>query len=363
MSRFTKQETLELLQRAGRYNLPSHPETVNQDWRNSCFYCGVMDAWSVTGDEVWLDAAKAWARGNEYSTSWRPNYGQDVLLDHFSVKGRLLWRYEDPEDYQNVHADHVLCGKIYMDLAKALPDEQIDLNPLLRVLDFCAGDEHDDYWWWADAVHMALPVFHLATKVTGKAYYAQKGHRLYLHAREQMQDPETMLWYRDWRFKPGAPEAKKNGKTFWSRGNGWVYAGLVNTLAILDKNDPCYEVYRQDVLAMTPMVLKTMGEDGFWRADLLEPEAYDMPETSGTLLFLTALMRGIRLGILDESLVAYFERGFEAVSRIALNSEGRLGYVQGVADRPGSTDAHNTHVYAVGCYFSACCEWLKWLDV
>lgn len=100
----------------------------------------------------------------------------------------------------------------------------------------------------------------------------------------------------------------------------------------MDRKSPYYEEYENTFLEMTEALVKCQGQDGFWRASLFDQEEFPEIETSGTLLFLYSILRGIRLGILDESYLEVLERGFDAVNKQAISSDGVLQWVQGGAD-------------------------------
>ena len=49
-------------------------------------------------------------------------------------------------------------------------------------------------------------------------------------------DPVEELYFRDSRFFERRDD--KGRKQFWSRGNGWVFAGIANLLDVLPKDNP-----------------------------------------------------------------------------------------------------------------------------
>jgi unsaturated rhamnogalacturonyl hydrolase len=56
---------------------------------------------------------------------------------------------------------------------------------------------------------------------------------------------------------------EENGKPiFWSRGNGWVFAGLAMVLDILPANDPRREFYLDRYREMAAEVISIQGQDG-----------------------------------------------------------------------------------------------------
>ena len=51
-----------------------------------------------------------------------------------------------------------------------------------------------------------------------------------------MYDEDAKLYYRDARYTYPKHETRNGHKDFWSRGNGWVFAGLAKVLQDLPKD-------------------------------------------------------------------------------------------------------------------------------
>ena len=343
--------------------LKEKPQMMSLDWTVACYFMGCMEAYKATGKKEYLDAVIEWAEHNHWETDHYGDveFAKNKLIPFFTYKDRCSWQYENPADYLKVHADYIACGRTYMELQKFVP-EIVHMDKVLDAMYFTLSDEHNDYWFWVDAIHMALCLYHLVAQEMSDDRFAKKAHLLYENIKEDRgcYDKEEHLWYRDKRYFPENAYSKNGKKIFWSRGNGWVYAGLIQTLSILDKDSPYYAGYKETFLEMTDAIVKCQSEDGFWRASLLDPEEFPEIETSGTLLFLHSMLRSIRLGILPESYIEVFRKGFEAVNREAISEEGVLEWVQGVASGPGATYKETTKDYAVGYYLMTCCEWIEY---
>lgn len=52
-----------------------------------------------------------------------------------------------------------------------------------------------------------------------------------------MYDEESALFYRDGKYIYPKHKTNQGLKDFWSRGNGWVFAGLAKVLQDLPEND------------------------------------------------------------------------------------------------------------------------------
>jgi unsaturated rhamnogalacturonyl hydrolase len=164
-------------------------------------------------------------------------------------------------------------------------------------------------------------------------------------------DPEEHLYFRDASYL-GKHEA--NGrKLFWSRGNGWVMGGIARVLDYMPKNYPARPKYVAQFREMAAAVIKVQGEDGLWRSGLLDPQAYPLPEASGSAFIAYALAWGVNQGILDRNTYAPAARKAWAGLLTHVYADGRLGCIQPVGAAPGQFKTTSSFVYGVGAFLLA----------
>ena len=206
-------------------------------------------------------------------------------------------------------------------------------------------------WVWCDALFMAPPAMVLAARATGDPSYLDLMNRLWWKTTDYLYDPQEHLYYRDSRY---FEQREPNGaKVFWSRGNGWVLAGLARVLMYLPADYPERPRYVSLFKDMAKKVAATQRPSGYWGVSLLSPETYASPETSGTAFFVYALSWGVNEGLLDRA--AYetvILRGWAALNR-AVREDGMLGYVQPVGAAPGATGPDQTEIYGAGAFILA----------
>ena len=137
--------------------------------------------------------------------------------------------------------------------------------------------------------------------------YAATGDERYLdfavtnwwRTTDYLYDKDEHLFFRDSTF---FQKREANGKkVFWSRGNGWVMAGLVRVLQYLPMNHPDRPRFEQLFKDMAAKIVTCQQPDGLWRASLLDPEDYPAKETSGSGFFTYALAWGVNQGLLDRA--------------------------------------------------------------
>ena len=120
---------------------------------------------------------------------------------------------------------------------------------------------------------------------------------------------------------------------FWSRGNGWVMAGIVRTLPFLPQDDPARAKYISQLKEMAARVAELQNPDGLWRAGLLDPDAYDLPEMSGSAFITYALAAGVNQGLLSKKVYKPVIAKAWAGMLHHVYADGRLGCIQQTGER------------------------------
>ena len=190
--------------------------------------------------------------------------------------------------------------------------------------------------------------------------YFDKAYKLYSYAKDnrRLYDSEEQMWFRDEMFLPEVTLSENGKKIFWGRGNGWVLGGISRALEFLPCESKYYTEYSDMIKKMAESVIKWQQPDGMWRSNIMEPLLFNTPETSGTVLMTYGIAKGIELGVLDkDTYMPYVWKAVHAMCDFCINEEGRLGYVQGVALKPGPVKKENTQGYAVAA-FTLLCETL-----
>lgn len=90
------------------------------------------------------------------------------------------------------------------------------------------------------------------------------------------------------------------------------------------------------------------------------------PETSGTAFFAYGLMWGVNHGYLEASEFApVIEKAWNYLEKVALQSDGSIGYVQPIGEKPDPTrkvDARSQAPFGTGAWLLAACERVRYLD-
>ena len=139
----------------------------------------------------------------------------------------------------------------------------------------------------------------------------------------------------------------------WSRGNGWVMAGLARVLDAMPSDYPSRPKYIGQFRQMAERVASLQGRDGLWRPGLLDAHAYPLPEVSGSAFFIYAMAWGINHGILDRATyLPVVTRGWQGLLEHVYD-DGRLGCIQPIGAAPGVYSPTSSYVYGVGAFLLA----------
>jgi rhamnogalacturonyl hydrolase YesR len=247
--------------------------------------------------------------------------------------------------YRSVKRDPLMIADI-----KAVVDEQISLpDPGLGA--HTAALSGKGAWSWCDGLFMAPPAWARLSLVTGDKKYLDAMDEKYWKSFEFLYDKEERLFYRDSSY---FDLREKNGKKiFWSRGNGWVLAGLARLLEVIPDDYPTRRKYEELFVDLADRIRELQQPDGLWRSSLLDPESYPAGETSGTAFFTYALARGINNKLLSAvDFAPAVARAWQALNR-CIQPDGRLGWAQPIGQDPKLVKAEDTEVYAVGAFLLA----------
>jgi len=310
------------------------------DWIQATFYAGLADLADATGDAAYAQAVIAHGEAAGWGFQDRPRHADADAIGHAWV-----WSAARAEGEERVRRLAPIRARF--DAVAATPSD------VSMIFDEKGGERACQVrWCWSDAVFMAPPVWTALSKLTGDPRYTAHADRELKVTIATLYDADAHLFYRDSRFIGRLDDQGR--KIFWSRGNGWSYAGLARVLATLPSDHPSRTAYETVFRQMSDALIASQGTEGYWPVSLLDPVS--PPETSGTAFFVYGLAWGVNAGLLDKA--AYgpaVARGWTALDQ-AIQPDGRLGWVQQVGYAPDRVSAEDTQLYGVGAYLMAASE-------
>jgi glycosyl hydrolase, family 88 len=329
----------------------AHPQHERAFWDNAVYHTGNMAAYALLQKRAWAEYSEAWAKHNLWQGARETNPAK--------------WKYKNYGEGQDyvLFGDWQICFQTYIDLYNLQPDP----NKIARakeVMAYEAASDVDDYWWWADALYMVMPVMTKMYKLTGDIRYLDKMYDNWKYANKIMYDKTTGLYFRDGKYVFPAHKSVNGKKDFWSRGDGWVMAAFAKVLADLPQNASHRSEYIRYYRKMAKAVAQCQQKEGYWTRSLLDPEHAPGPESSGTSLFTFALFYGINNGYLSaKKYLSVAERAWNYLATTALQPDGTVGYMQPIGEKaiPGQVVGRTSVTnFGTGAFLLAACEYARY---
>ncbi len=308
-------------------------------WVHGAMYVGMMNWAALPGNDEYFAPLRKISEEEEWRLGERLFHGDDHIV------GQLyLTLYEREQDPQMI--DHTI--RQLNQVLVANPSDTLEfLGDGVRGV----GRVCQLRWCWCDALFMSPQTWIKLSLVTGDDKYMAYADKEFWATTDYLQDPETNLYFRDSRYFTMREDA--GNKIFWARGNGWVYAGLVNILRILPQDHPSYPRYVQLYKDMSVTIAGLQHDNGFWSPSLLDKSEDNKPETSGSGFMTYGLAWGLNNGHLDDATYGpVVRKGWSALVS-AVGDDGKLGWVQPIGSAPDSVLETDSQLYGVGAFLLA----------
>jgi rhamnogalacturonyl hydrolase YesR len=298
---------------------------LGNEWTWSALYTGFMAVSQATGDSKYSDA----------------------MLE---VGKKFNWQLRS----HHPNADDQSIGQMYTELYLQKHEPEMIVGTRAELDDLIAHENDPASripWWWCDALFMAPPLWARMNAITRDGKYLDYLDREWWKTSNLLYDQQEHLYFRDATYlKKTEPNGKK---MFWSRGNGWVLAGIARTLQYFPKDDPRRGKYVEQYKEMAAKLITLQGKDGLWRSGLLDPDYYVLPENSGSALITYGLAYGVNEGILDRrTYTPAIERAWKGLLS-HIHEDGRLDCLQQVGAAPAFYKPTSSYVFGVGGFLLA----------
>ena len=359
--KWTSDEIKDVIRKVNTYWQTNNPAEVRSFWDNAAYHTGNMEVYKLFSEEggkrkeegeQMLDYSIRWAEHNQWKGATEPNPAN--------------WKYKqygEGMDYV-LFGDWQICFQTYIDLYNLQPDEK-KVARAKEVMGYEADSKANDYWWWADALYMVMPVMTKMYKLTGDTKYLRKLYENICYSDSIMLDKETGLYFRDGKYVYPKHQTANGKKDFWARGDGWVLAGLAKVLQDMPETYVRQPFFFEKYVNLARGVKKLQQPEGHWTRSMMDPRQAPGYETSGTAFFCYGLLWGVNNGYLSKKeFGATIDKAWNYLITIALQEDGKIGYVQPIGERaiPGQTvDANSQANFGVGAFLLAACEYVRYI--
>jgi len=288
------------------------PNTWN--YIDGCMIKALITFYDITKDERYLQFA-------------------DGFIDYFVQEDGSI-KYYDPKEY---NLDNVNAGKTLYRLYDLTGKEKYRkaMDTIYSQLLGQPRTKEGNFWHkeiypnqiWLDGLYMAQPFYMQYELSFCNGNACMDSFRQFQNVRELMRCERNGLYYHAYdssREMFWCDKVTGLSNNFWLRAEGWFAMAIADTWEIIPESmnsqrDELKEMFCELIDAMLPYQDE---ETGMWYQVInlggIKPNYL---ETSGSAIFAYAIMKGVRLGLLDASYYSYGYRAFEGICKNHLSEK------------------------------------------
>lgn len=258
-------------------NFNGNPNPPNEiTYPETCAWWGALRLAHVTGDTLLLRQLE-----ERFLPIFGPERRLQPLPDHvdhtvFGVIPLQLYAQTGNPVYRSM-------GLWYADAQWSLPQ-----HPSPKDKELLGQGLSWQTRYWIDDMFMISAIQSQAYLITREPHYIDRAAQEMLLYLKRLQRPNGLFWHAE------------DVPFFWSRGNGWMAAGMTELLSVLPTDHPTRPEILQAYKKMMATLARYQKDDGLWGQLIDDPEAWS--ESSGSAMFLYAFIKGVRKGWLDSDL-------------------------------------------------------------
>lgn len=272
---------------------------------DGCMIKAILELYHITKEQKYLDFA-------------------DNFIDYFVREDGSIASYS-VEDY---NIDNVNAGKTLFDLYKLTKKEkyrkaidtiysQVKNQPRTKMSNFWHKKIYPNQVW-LDGLYMGQPFYMQYEVEYNNCQNCMDSYNQFINVYNVLRDKKTGLYYHGYdesREMFWADKETGLSKNFWLRALGWFAMALIDTIDVMPNNmenekNKLAEIYKELIDSM----IKFQDKSGMWYQVVdkgNEPKNY--LETSGSAIFAYAIMKSVRMGILDKAYFQYGEKAFNGI--------------------------------------------------
>lgn len=192
---------------------------------------------------------------------------------------------------------------------------------------------------WIDTLFMTVLFLNAMGHKYHKQEWVDESIRQVLMHIKYLYDKHSGLFYHGWTFR----ERDNFGGVFWCRGNSWFTLGILDYIDMFQGTlNAGLKAFILDTYKAQVSRLRQLQdpESGRWHTVLTDSDSY--LETSGTAAITAGILKGIRLGILDDSFLPCAQKAVQGILE-SIDSDGTVLHVSGGTGM-GSDEDHYKNI-------------------
>lgn len=162
---------------------------------------------------------------------------------------------------------------------------------------------------WIDTIFMTVLFLNKMGQKYQRQDWIDEGiHQVLMHIK-YLYDTKTGLFYHGWTFR----ENNNFGGIKWCRGNSWFTLGILDYIEAFNNtlNAGVKQLIVDTYRAQVHTLKKYQAPSGLWHTVIDDPSSYE--EVSGSAAIAAGILKGIRMGILEDSCVRTAERAIRGI--------------------------------------------------
>ncbi len=308
---------------------------------DGCMIKAIMEMHAITGEEKYLDFA---------DTFIGAKVDEEGHIDGY-----------DPDD---LNIDNINAGKTLFDLYEKTGREKyrkaIDL--VYSQIGKMPRTKEGNFWHkkiypsqvWLDGLYMCQPFYAEYDTKYGSCAHYDDIYQQFSNVIRIMRNPLNGLYYHAYdesRESFWCDRVTGLSANVWLRAMGWYTMALLDTWEKVDEKADKLRTLLSDAFKdLIDSMVRYQHESGLWY-QVVNFGALDgnYLETSGSSIMAYAILKGVRLGLLDQSYRQYGEKAFDGLvrDRLQVDESGDL-HMDGiclVAGVGGNTHRSGTYAY------------------
>lgn len=302
------------------WNIEKIKQGQKPSWNyiDGCMIKAILELYHIKGDSKYLVFA-------------------DRFIDYFVQEDGSITSY-DPLEY---NLDNINAGKTLFDLY-ALTGKEKYRKAMDTIYGQIKGQPRTstgNFWHkliypnqvWLDGLYMAQPFYMQYELTYNDGKNCLDSYQQFLTVYDRMRDTRNGLYYHaydDSRESFWCDKVTGLSSNFWLRALGWYAMALIDTIEIMpvsmaEEKNKLRKIYQELIASMLPYQDE---ETGMWYQVVnrggISPNYL---ETSGSAIYAYAIMKSVRLGLLEPSYFDYGKKAFHGVCEKYLSEkDGRL---------------------------------------
>ena len=306
---------------------------------DGCMIKAILEMYSITKEKKYLDFADSFTDARVFDDGTIDGYDVNELnIDNVNA-GKTLFELYD------------LTGKEKYRLAIDHIYSQIEKMPRTAEGSFWHKNIYPNQVW-LDGLYMCQP-FYMEYVMRFRAGNGLEDiYKQFENVEKNMKDVRTGLYYHAFDYSRKmfwADRVTGLSSNFWLRALGWFSMALLDTIEKADPADERNKHLKTSFVELMKSLIRYQDESGMWYQVVnLGGMDRNYLETSGSAILSYALLKGVRLGILDESYREYGVKAFKGICDKYLSTDdkgqlhlGGICLVAGLGGkqmRPGTFD-------------------------